>query len=385
MIYETHESHLSARGSSAMRVGLDAYHTLFPAGGIARYGRALITALVDQAPGDRFVLFCNRFREKARAWRPARPNVTIRQVRLPRSWLQGLWDSVDRPRIETLCGSLDVFHGLHFMLPPARRAKRVLTVHDLTYLKFPEYFSERRLNERGYRHELPRGLARADLVIAVSHRTREDLLEVMGFAPDRVRVVYEGVDKRLFRPIEPSYGDRLRRLYGLTEPYVVYLVGTPEPRKNLLRAVEAVRRSEPRPLLALIGSKERLRRLVGVTDPLIVFVGVVPEEHLAPLVGAAELSFYPSLYEGFGLPVLESMACGTPVVCSDRGSLPEVAGGAAMLVDPENVEEMAHAVSRVLTDQGLRGRLKSLCTLRASEFSWEKSAAQTLSLYRALV
>ena len=171
-----------------MKIAIDAYHALFPSGGIARYSRAFISAIVELATADEFILFYNRFREQGKAWRPASAISSTKQVYFPRRLLQGLWDSLEWPTIEYFCGSVDLFHGLHFILPPAKKARRILTVHDLTYLRFPNYFADRSLNERGYGHELQRGLARADAVITISQKTRDDLLELTKFPEERVRV-----------------------------------------------------------------------------------------------------------------------------------------------------------------------------------------------------
>jgi len=368
-----------------MKVVVDAYHAIFTSGGISRYARGLISAIAEIAPTDEFILFYNRFRERGKAWRPTKENSIVRQIYFPRRLLQGIWDFIYWPPIEVLCGSIDLFHGLHFVLPPVRKALRVLTVHDLTYLKFPSYFADRGLNERGYRQELPRALARADAVIAVSQKTREDLVELMNFPEERVRVIYEGVEHHLFAQVEGQKAAAIRKLYGLSDPYLIFLVGTPEPRKNLIRTVAAARQAAPRLDLALIGPQGPLRELLGENIHNLIFTDSIPEEHLPALLSGATISLYPSLYEGFGLPVLESMACGVPVITSNRGSLPEVAGGAAILVDPENVDSIAGAISELLGDQAFQNRLKVMGKKRASEFTWQKTAAETLSLYRELV
>lgn len=368
-----------------MKIVVDAYHAIFTSGGIARYARGLISALTEINTTDELILFYNRFRERGKAWRNERGILRVRQLYFPRRLLQGTWNFINWPPIELFCGSVDIFHGLHFVLPPVQKARRVLTVHDLTYLKYPSYFTNRKLNERGYRQELPRGLDKADAVIAVSQKTREDLIEIMGFPEKRVRVIYEGVDHHFFVKAEGQKVAAIQKLYGLSRPYLIFLVGTPEPRKNITRTVEAVRKASPQLDLALIGPRGPLRELLGNNFRNLIFTGFVPEEHLPALLSGATISLYPSLYEGFGLPVLESMACGVPVITSNRGSLPEVAGGAAILVDPEDEDSIAGAISELLRNEVLQNRLKILGKKRASEFTWKKTAAQTLSLYRELV
>ena len=326
------------------------------------------------------------FEIKATIGITSRKSSGTKHVFLPRRLLQKMWDSLEWPPIESFCGRVDIFHGLHFVLPPAKKARRVLTVHDLIYLKFPTYFADSKLNERGYKRELPSALKRADAVIAISEKTREDLIELMKFPEERVRVIHLGVDQRFFTPIERTTLTAIRKEHGLADPYLIFLVGTPEPRKNLRHTVEAVRRAAPELDLGLIGPEKPIRELLmGEENRNLKFLGFVPEDHLPALLSGATISLYPSLYEGFGLPVLESMASGAPVITSNRGSLPEITGGAAILVDPENVDAMAEAIFGLLEDESLRNHLKVMGRTRASEFTWQRTASETLSLYRELV
>lgn len=367
-----------------MKIAIDTYHALFQSGGIVRYSRELISAMAEINPTDEFILFYNRFREKGPAWKPNNTRFKIREIFLPRRLLNGMWNILDMPTIELFCGSIDLFHGLHFILPPARKARGVLTVHDLTYLKFPDYFTDRRLNERGYRQELPKSLSRADMVITVSQKTREDLIDLMNFPEEKIRVIYEGVEQHFFKPIVRQKVHTILKRYGLERPYLIFLVGTPEPRKNLLRTVKAARKAAPDIDLVLVGPQEPIRKLLGGENQNIKNLGFVSEDHLPALLSQASISLYPSLYEGFGLPVLESMACGVPVITSNRGSLPEVSGGATFLVNPEDVDNMAEAISGLLKDETIQNRMKIMGKKRASEFTWDKAAAETLSLYREL-
>lgn len=368
-----------------MKIVIDTYHALFQSGGIARYSRALISAMAEIVSTDDFILFYNRFREKGSVWSPNSTRFKVREIFLPRRLLNGMWDTFEWPPIEFFCGSVDLFHGLHFILPPVRKARKVLTVHDLTYLKFPDYFTDRRLNERGYRQELPKSLSRADMVIAVSQKTREDLIELMKFPEEKVRVIYFGIEPHFFVQVEGQEATAIRKLYGLNNPYLIFLVGTPERRKNIARTVEAFRKVVSDYKLVLIGHQKPLEKLLGGDTHDIIYTGFVQEDHLPAVLSGAVLSLYPSLYEGFGLPVLESMACGVPVITSNRGSLPEIAGGAAIIVDPEDVDSISGAISGLMEDESLRNHLKVMGKKRASEFTWQKTATETLSLYRELV
>jgi len=368
-----------------MKIAFDAYHALFQSGGIARYARGLISAIAKIQKNDDLVLFYNRFCETGKPWKPSYGNPRIKQALVPRRLLQGVWETFKWPPVEFFCGSIDVFHGLHFVLPPVRSAHRVLTVHDLTYLKFPEYFLNRDLNECGYKRELPRSLALADAVVAVSQKTREDLIEILKIPPGKVSVIHEGVDSHFFKHMAGKEAKKIRALYDLAPPYMVFLVGTPEPRKNLVKTVMAARQAAPHLTLVLIGPQKPLKLLLNGDIHNIKFTGIVHEEHLPALLSGAQMSLYPSLYEGFGLPVLESMACGVPVITSSRGALPEVAGDAALLVNPESLASIAGAISELIDDDVLQNRLKVAGRKRATEFTWQKTAEATLSLYRKIV
>jgi len=368
-----------------MRIALDAFHAQYPAGGVARYARSLITAMAAEADCGEIVLFYNRFRGNGDLWRPPGTALTVQNIPVPRRLLQSLWQTLDWPPIEMFCGRIDVFHGLHFVLPASRKARRVLTVHDLTYLRHPDYYRDARLNDRGYRQELPRALAQADAVIAVSEKTRDDLVDLLNTPAERIRVIHHGVADRFFAPAASTYQELIRRHYRITPPYAIFLVGTPEPRKNIARTVAAVRRAAPSVNLVLVGEPHLLQPLIGVPPEHLIFTGTVPEEHLPALLSGAIVSVYPSLDEGFGLPLLESMACGVPVLASNRGALPEIAGGAAMIVNPEDIEDMAHGLSVLLNDEAMRRRLAQAGRRRAADFTWKKAAAQTTALYRELL
>jgi glycosyltransferase involved in cell wall biosynthesis len=368
-----------------MRIAVDALHALYPAGGVARYARSLITAMASQGDHGEIILFYNRFRGNGALWRPPGASLTVRNAPLPRRLLQGLWQTINWPPIEMFCGRVDVFHGLHFVLPASRKTKRVLTVHDLTYLRHPDYYRDARLNDRGYRQELPRALDRADAVITVSWKTRDDLVDLLNFPAERIRVIHHGVAERFFASASSQNQELIRRHYRITPPYAVFLVGTPEPRKNIARTVAAVRRAAPSIDLVLVGERHCLQPLIGSPTEHLVFTGTVPEDHLPALLAGATISVYPSLEEGFGLPLLESMACGVPVLTSTRGALPEIAGGAAMLVNPEDIESMVHGVSLLLNDEALRQQMAQAGRRRAADFTWERAAAQTAALYRELL
>jgi len=368
-----------------MRVGLDVYQASFAYGGVSRYIRGLVPALTAAGSTDHFTLVSNYFRPPEFHWDHDRPNVRVRTLRVPRRLMQACWDHLAWPPVETLIGPVDVFHGTHFVLPVTRAARRVLTVHDVMFLRHPEYFSNRSLNERWHSRELRVALDRADLVITVSACTREDIADLLGFDRGRIRVVHSGVAEGFFVGEADARGAEVRARYGLDGPYLVFLVGTPEPRKNLVRTVEAARRGAPGVPLVIIGPVAAIRALLPGDSAGIRCLGPIPDANLPLVLHGAEVALYPSLYEGFGFPALEALAAGVPLITSDRSALPEVVGNAALLVNPESVEDMAHAIRSLLNDTERRRKLIAQGRARAKELSWDQAARQVLTVYRELL
>jgi len=260
-------------------------------------------------------------------------------------------------------------------------------VHDLAFLRMPELLTPQ---SRRYYGQIHRAVRNTERIIAVSERTRCDLVELVGAPPDRVEVVHEAADPR-FRPPSAAEVAAARQRFGLADEYFLF-VGTREPRKNLGRLLEAyaalVDGAPDAPALAIAGrpgwlADDLAARAEGFgIGPRVRWLGGVGPDDLVGLYGGAVAFVFPSLYEGFGLPVLEAMACGTPVVASTGGSLPEVAGDAALLVDPLDVPALRHALGRVWREAGLREELRGRGFARAAGFSWRAAAEQTLDVYR---
>jgi alpha-1,3-rhamnosyl/mannosyltransferase len=285
-------------------------------------------------------------------------------------------------------------------MPYAPGVPTILTIYDLIPLLFPEHSTARvRLL---FRLTMTLALRTARVVLAISDATRRDFLAHFRLPLERIVTVSLAADP-VFAPMDirgQGSGIRSQRSgvsqrYGLPEPYVLYL-GSNKPHKNLVRLIEAwriVMSSFELPASSLIvagawdarcpEAKQRADELA--LGKKVRFLGPVPEADLSALYGAAELFVFPSLYEGFGLPVLEAMACGVPVVCSNVSSLPEVAGDAALLVDPLDADALAGAIGRALSDDALRAGLRQRGLAQAGRFSWERTAAETLAVYRRVV
>jgi glycosyltransferase involved in cell wall biosynthesis len=288
---------------------------------------------------------------------------------------------------ERLVPEAELYHATEHLLLPLRRVPTVLTVHDLIYHLFPEHHKP--LNFWFLNRAMPLFVQRARAVIAVSESTKQDLIRCYGVHPDKITVVYEAAAPH-FRPASPEAIAAVRTRYGLPEGFIL-TVGTIEPRKNLSRLLDALQRLRQKgddARLVVVGSKGWLfegffRRLEELQlGDAVLLPGYVPDADLPAVYSAATLCVLPSLYEGFGLSVLEAMACGTAVVCSRASSLPEVSGDAARYFDPTDVEEMAEAIGTVWHDEALRAEMGRRGLAQAARFSWARAAEETMAVYQ---
>jgi glycosyltransferase involved in cell wall biosynthesis len=375
---------------SSVHVGLNLVF-LVPeeTGGMEVAARELIPALLSQAPaGMRFTAFVNREASAAGVqWRDLLPTVTVPvHARNRVQWVLG-----EQTLLAPLAAraGVDLMHSLASTAPLWGPFRRVVTIHDLIYARFPDAHSG--LRDKGMRVLVPLAARQSHRVIADSHSTREDLIEMLGLRPERIDVVPLGVavHARADAPAEAE----TRARFELGSRRVLLSLSAQRPHKNLASLIGALGEIAPerRPLLVIPGYRtwheRELRELaarVGVTDD-VRFLGWISASEVEGLWAVADAYVFPSLYEGFGLPVLEAMARGVPVACSDASSLPEVAGDAALLFDPRSQSAIAEAVLRILEDEGLRERMRTLGCARAALFTWELTARMTLESYaRAL-
>ena len=374
-----------------MRIGIDYTPAIRQGAGIGRSTRGLVAALAELDQENAYRLFVAG--RGVRGAVPAAANFRTCWLPLTDRETSLIWQRLRLPiPIELCLGRLDLFHSPDFVLPPVWSGRRVLTVHDLTFLRVPEH-AHPVLREYLVR-VVPRSVRRADLVLADSASTRNDVVELLGVEAERVRVVPAGVEER-FRPVtDPGELAAVRERYALERPFILGL-GTLEPRKNFLGLVEAYarllgRRGLPHDLV-IVGGKgwlyEPIFRRVGELGlgERVRFLGRAADEDLPALYTLASCLAYPSFYEGFGIPLLEAMACGTPVVTARTSSLPEVAGAAALYVDPHDPEDLADALDRVLHDQALRQALCQAGRVQAQQFTWRRAAEALLGAYRSLV
>jgi len=356
-------------------------------GGMEVAARELIPALLDQAPpGTRFTAFVNREAAEsagAAPWGELLPAVTVPvRARNRVQWVLG--EQALLPRLAARAG-VDLVHSLASTAPLRGRFRRVVTVHDLIYARYPEAHSG--IREKGMRVLVPAAARRSHRVIVDSQSTREDVVELIGLSPERIDVVPLGLGTVVReRPLpEPELRERL----GLGERPLLLSLSAKRPHKNLPALIDALASipAERRPLLVLPGyptwheRELRERAAARGVEPDVRFLGWVSGAELEGLWSLAEAFVFPSLYEGFGLPVLEAMARGVPVACSDASSLPEVAGDAALLFDPHDPRAIAQALTRLLTDEELRAQLRNRGAARAKEFTWQRTARLTLDSY----
>ena len=384
-----------------MRIGIDVAVITSAYGGIGRYTEQLLHAMLPLLEDDELILFAGNSvphwivhlagHHGYRREEPACPSVKIRRtlfVRRGRALRTSLLVGLAARQL-----GVQVFHSpdnVNAPLTTGRQVSLVITVHDLIPLLYPQTVSRR--YHLWWRAMLRPTVARADRIIAVSRSTADDLANLVPGAGSKTRVIHLGVDPTFGRT-KPEDVQDIRRRLQLPSEYILF-VGTLEPKKNvpgLLRAYARLREQQDIPPLVIAGQTgwmaepvfkavEQLRLCNSVR-----FVGFVSDRDLPALMTGAMLFVFPSVYEGFGLPVLEAMACGVPVVTSNRSSLPEITAGAAILVDPLDPDSIASGMRAVLEDSELAQRLADLGRQRAREFSWERTACETLELYRELV
>jgi glycosyltransferase involved in cell wall biosynthesis len=358
-------------------------------GGMEVYARELIAALRAERPGLRLTAFVNRVAADAGGgpWGESIPAVTIPvDARSRTEWVRGEQQLL--PRAARRAG-VDIVHSLASTAPLWGSFRRVTTIHDLIYHHHPDaHFGIRSL---GMRVLLPAAARRSDRVIAISEATRDDLVSILGLAPERIDLAPQGVG--LTTLADPLPEAEVRARHDLGDRPVVLSVSAKRPHKNLMRLLDAHARlrRDPRPILVIPGypteHEDELKAhaaALGIASD-VRFLGWIDAATLEGLYAVAAVFAFPSLYEGFGLPILEAMRRGVPVVCGNRSSLPEVAGDAAILFDPEDVGAMTAAIERVLDDPAEAELMRAAGHARAARFDWRATARATLASYdRAL-
>ncbi len=372
-----------------MRIGYLTYGLDRDPTGIGRYSVELLRALKALPGAPEIVLLTTEHNDPGDMWSEFEHHPLPGCQRLPVLMSLGNWHLAQA--IQKY--ELDLIHdpnGIAPFLGPAKGAKRLVTIHDAFPYVYPK--THTRLDNWRFRWMLPSAVKRADMVLTDSQNSRIDLIRYLNLPEDKIRVVACGVNGN-FKPV-PDSPERAQILarYGITSPYLLYIGGI-TPRKNisgLLEAYAQLRLRHPDLNLVIGGKRQWQAGEIDTTfkrlglENLVHFTGYVADEDLPALYSAAELFVFPSLYEGFGLPPLEAMACGTPVVTTNVSSLPEVVGDAALLVDPRYNKSLVEAIERGLNNKVLRAELRQKGLERAALFSWEKAASQTMKIYQEI-
>ncbi len=358
--------------------------------GLGRYSECIAQALLAIGP-DRFRLFYNQGKN-GRFPSSIPPSTAQKSVHLGyKLWRTAVF-LAQRLHIpfNKLVPDTVLFHSTEHLLMPLRNVPTVLTVHDLIYKLYPEY--HKKLNYYYLNMAMPLFCKRADAIIAVSEATKRDIVTHYDIDPAKIHIVYEAAAPR-FQPPSLEEMMEVRQRYDLPEQFLIHL-GTIEPRKNLSRLLDALKRLRhdfPDLTLVLAGGKGWLYddffakiEAEGLSD-VVLPLGWIPDEDLPIVLAAASLGVQPSLYEGFGLPILEHMGSGQVVAASSAGSHPEVGGEAAAYFDPEDVEEMTAVIHRLLTDKEEYGRRRTLGLQQAKKFNWARAAQETLAIYDSLL
>lgn len=368
-----------------MKICLDIQSAIGPGAGVGRYTRSLAAHLPAQAgPGDALTCFYFDFRRQGAPALPA--GVQARGCRLlPGALVQKAWTHLRWPPFDSFAGAHDLFHFPNFFLPPLRKGRALVTIHDVSFLRFPHFAEER--NRRYLEKTIPRTVADADAILTISRFSANEIVTLLGADPKRVHAIHLAVAPHLKPAAAPEIA-RVRKAFGLARPYLLS-VGTLEPRKNIEFLVELFE-SLPGYMgdLVLAGSPgwkvgpilERIARSPAASR--IRQLRYVPDADLPALYSGAELFLCASHYEGFGFPPLEAMACGTPVISSPGGSLREVLGGAAVLLDPVQPEAWHAAIGALLDDPDQRRRQTAAGLGQAARYTWAETARQTWALYR---
>jgi glycosyltransferase involved in cell wall biosynthesis len=367
-----------------MRIGIDARIVHYVRGGIPNYVLRLIEALAElDADTDYYVLHSRKDAT------PPIPGPNFHPVACwtpPHNRLERWALGAEIARL-----GLDLLHTTDFVPPALGYRRSVITVHDLTFLHYPQFLTAE--SRRYYNQQISWAVRRADHILADSYATKSDLGSMLDVDPEKVTVVHLAADPA-FRPLTDGQVVPIAARYGLQPGYLL-CVGTLEPRKNLPGLFLAYRqllddKTTTSPLV-LVGSKgwlydeifERVEELH--LGEQVRFLHNVPDADLPGMYNASSVLVTPSFYEGFGLPALEAMASGTPVVVADRSSLPEVVGEAGLLVAPTDPGDIAQALARVLTDESLQARMCEMGLAQAARFTWERAARETLAVYHQMV
>lgn len=373
-------------------IGIDYTPAYEQGGGIGRLTRELIAALAQCSSSHHYRLFVAGA-ARSDLPNPPGPGFSWHPTSFTPRTLARIWHRARLPvPVEAFTGRIDLFHATDFTLPPTLpRTKTLLTVHDLSFVRVPQTASP---SLKAYLDAVvPRSVRRAHHVLADSQATKDDLIDLYGVAPEKITVVLSGVDSHFQRAEDLAKRAAVRAKYGIGDKPYIFAIGTVQPRKNYARLIQALAqvRTLHDVILVIAGGKGWLEdEMYRTLDALnmrqhVRLIGFADDDDLPTLYSEACCLAFPSLYEGFGLPILEAMACGTPVLTSNVSSMPEAAGDAAMLVDPRDTEAIIHALMKLVADSPTREQLIERGFAHVKHFTWGRSAAQLADIYEGIL
>jgi len=371
-----------------MNVGYDIRPLIFTKAGIATYLYNLIANLARLSDGDIYLFSSSSSRI---AWRQKFQNVKEKVVRLPQlnRYFESLWGENLLP-LAIKRGKIDVFHGPRFFVPQKLSCPSVVTVHDLGFKKFPELVKS---GVAAYFDEMvASSVKRARKVIVLSHATRKDLIDLYKVADGKIAVIYCAADKAFSPVTDKAAIERVKLKFSIRKKFILF-AGTVEPRKNIVNLLEAYRMAKAKDEFDLVVAggygwlyDEVLRKASQPElQSKVVFTDYISSEDMACLYSGCEAFVFPSFYEGFGLPVLEAMNCGAPVITSSTSSLKELFADSSYQVDPHSPGSIAEGIDNVLSNAALRDELRTKGAKRSKDFSWEATARQTLEAYKEAI
>src|ERR1043165_7159362 len=372
-----------------MRIGLDGYLLSEPLTGVGHYTLELARALARNFPADEFELVSPKpFNQSVLE---SSEDATIPNLRLAHaksSSIRGHWWSVGLP-LYARRTRFDLFHGTNFDVPLWNRRRSVLTIHDLSTLLYPK--TQRPRAVRRARLRLPMAAKMATAIITPTEAVKREVCERLKTKPEKVQVIHEA-PRRTFTPMSREQSAAIRRRLGVKGEFLLF-VGTLEPRKNLLTLLHAfaqlLERTSLRPQLVIAGGEGRMMEetlsLTNTIKDRVHLTGYLHDDELRALYSSCRAFIYPSLYEGFGLPPLEAMACGAPVIASRIAALQETLTDAAILVEPLDVQTLSRTMAEILKDEKRRAAMREAGIKRAAQFSWDRAAQATHDVYKALM
>jgi len=379
-----------------MRIAIDYTAAIHQGAGIGSYVRNLVAALLaeDSEDGGNQYTLLTSGRPTPEHPFPTAANVRGRGIFIPDRYLNILWYRwrLPVPPVALFAGAADLYHGPDFVLPPlGKRVRKMVTIHDLAFIEHPEYAVP---SLAAYlRKVVPESVARADVVATVSSEVSRTLIEHFQTPREKLTVIPNGVAPYFRRITDPIILAATRHKFGLKHPLLLG-VGTLEPRKNHLGLIKAFYQAQKQKngpaMLAIAGRPgwlyEETRNLVAELklERKVRFLGRVTDLELVTLYSMADVFAFPSFFEGFGIPPLEAMACGAPVITSNTSSLPEVVGDAALLIDPNDVDALAQAILRLLSNEQLRMELVQKGYQRVQQYTWAMSARKVLKIYQKM-